>query len=125
MAREINSSDSYLSRLLKYIPSEIVMVFISIDGVLRNAFAGQPARLEVSLWILAGTLTLLTPLWLWRVMKVKRFSHLFLSTLALPVWMFAIGGPFTTFEWYTPSLGAVALPLFTLLAPILVGGELK
>lgn len=125
MAREVNQSDGYLSRLLKYIPSEIVMVFISVEGVLRSAFAGQPERLELSLWILAGVLTLLTPLWLWRVMRVKRFSHLFLSTLALPIWMFAIGGPFTAFDWYSQSLGAVALPLFTLLAPILVGGELS
>jgi hypothetical protein len=125
MAREVNQADSYFSRVLKYIPSEIVMVFISLEGVIRDAFAYQPDRLETSLWILAGVLTILTPVWLWRVMKVKRFSHLLLSTVALPVWMFAIGGPFATFPWYNQSLGAVALPLFTLLVPILIGGELK
>lgn len=32
MSREINPNDTYLSRLLKYIPSEIVMVYISIEG---------------------------------------------------------------------------------------------
>lgn len=125
MTREVNQADGYFSKVLKYIPSEIVMVFISLEGVIRTAFAYQPDRLETSLWVLAGVLTFLTPVWLWRVMKVKRFSHLLVSTIALPVWMFAIGGPFTTFSWYNQSLGAVALPLFTLLVPIFIGGELK
>lgn len=125
MAREVNQSDSYFSRVLKYIPSEIVMVFISVEGVLRTAFANNQERLTLSLWILAGLLTLLTPLWLWRVMRVKRFNHLLLSTIALPIWMFAIGGPFTSFDWYSQSLGAIALPLFTLLVPIFVGGDFK
>ncbi len=62
-------------------------------------------------------------LWLWRVMCVKRFGHLLLSTIALVIWMFAIGGLFTTFEWYNQSLGAVALPLFTLLVPFSLAGR--
>ncbi len=125
MTREITSTDTYLSRLLKYIPSEIVMVFISIEGVLRSTFASNPKRLEDGLWILSGVLLALTPIWLWRVMRVKKLSHLFLSTLSLAVWMFAMGGPFTTFDWYHPSLGAVTLPLYTLLVPIITGGKFR
>jgi len=49
----------------------------------------------------------------------------FLSTLSLVVWMFAIGGPFTTLDWYHPSLGAVTLPIYTLLVPIITGGRFK
>lgn len=56
-------------------------------------------------------------------MCVKRFGHLLLSTIALVIWMFAIGGLFTTFEWYNQSLGAVALPLFTLLVPFSLAGR--
>jgi len=125
MTRAIETSDNYISRLLKYIPSEIVMVYVSIEGVLRSAYSINPTRLEQGLWILAGVLIFLTPLWLWRVMRVKSFSHLFVSTISLLVWMFAIGGPFTTFDWYHPSLGAVALPLYTLLVPIITGGKFK
>ncbi len=121
MARSINSGDSYLSRLLKYIPTEIVMVFVSVEGVLRSSFADHPAYLEMGLWILAGTLTFLTPLWLWRVMRVKSFRHLFLSTISMVLWMFAIGGPFTFFDWYNQSLGSVVLPIYTLLVPIITG----
>ncbi|MEZ0395645.1 MAG: hypothetical protein ABWK53_04335 [Anaerolineales bacterium] len=123
MARSISSNDNYLSRLLKYIPSEIVMVFVSVEGVLRSSFGDNPAYLEMGLWILAGTLTVLTPIWLWRVMRVKSFQHLFLSTVSMVIWMFAIGGPFTFFEWYHQSLGAVVLPIYTLLVPIITGGR--
>jgi hypothetical protein len=70
-------------------------------------------------------LLLLTPIWLWRVMRVKTLGHLFLSTLSLVVWMFAIGCPFTTLDWYHPSLGAVRLPIYTLLVPIITGGRFK
>ena len=38
MTRTINRSDDYMSRLLKYIPSEIVMAYISIEGVLRTCY---------------------------------------------------------------------------------------
>jgi hypothetical protein len=123
MAREINSNDNYLSRLLKYIPTEIVMVFVSVEGVLRSSFGNNPEYLKTGLWILAGVLTFLTPIWLWRVMRVKSLRHLFLSTLSLPIWMFAIGGPFTFFNWYTQSLGSVVLPIYTLVVPIITGGR--
>ncbi len=125
MTREINSQDGYLSRLLKYIPSEIVMVYIAVEGVLRGAYTATPERLQISLWVLTGALLILTPLWLWRVMRIKRLGHLFLSTISLAVWMFAIGGPFTMLDWYSPSLGGVALPLYTLLVPIITGSDLK
>jgi len=74
---------------------------------------------------LSGVLLILTPIWLWRVMRVKRLGHLFLSTLSLVVWMFAMGGPFTTFDWYHSSLGAVTLPIYTLLVPIITGGRFR
>lgn len=121
MARAVSSQDEYLSRVLKHIPSEIVMAYVSIEGVLRTAYKAEPAFLEKALWILAGVLTVLTPLWLWRVMKVHHFSQLFLSTLAFPMWLFAMGGPFVTLEWYRPALGGVVLPLYTLLVPLVTG----
>jgi len=99
------------------------MVYIAIEGALRSAYASNHGRLEMGLWILAGVLTLLTPFWLWRVMRVKSFGHLLLSTLSLPVWMFAIGGPFAALSWYNSSLGAVVLPVYTLLVPIIVGNH--
>ena len=94
MTRTVNRADDYMSRLLKYIPSEIVMAYISIDGVLRtcynpNVWADRQMLMKV-LWIVSGILTVLTPLWLWRVMRVRKFSQLFISTISVPVWLFAL-----------------------------------
>jgi hypothetical protein len=123
MTRTVNRADNYLSRVLKYIPSEIVMAYISMDGILRtcynpNLWADRQMLLKL-LWIISAILTVLTPLWLWRVMRVRRLSQLFISTISVPVWLFALGGPFALLDWYRPALGAVALPLYTLILPII------
>jgi hypothetical protein len=122
MARAVNVSDNYLSRVLKHIPSEIVMAYVAIDGVLRTTYRPSvPQDREMLLkllWIVFGALTVLTPLWLWRVMRVKRLTQLFISTLSVPVWLFALGGPFTLLDWYQPAFGAIVLPLYTLIVPI-------
>jgi len=123
MARTIKSADNYMSRVLKHIPSEIVMAYISIDGVLRtsynpNLWADRQILLKL-LWIVTATLTILTPLWLYRVMGVKHLSQLFISTLSVPVWLFALGGPFVLLDWYEPAFGAIVLPFYTLIVPII------
>jgi len=129
MARRVKAGDDYLSRVLKHIPTEIVMAYVSIEGVLRTTYSTSvPHEREMLLkllWIVAAALTILTPLWLWRVMRVKRFEQLFISTLSFPVWLFALGGPFALQDWYEPAFGAVVLPLYTLLVPIISRRSLR
>lgn len=117
MTRAINKADNYLSQVLKYIPTEIVMTYISIEGILRSAYKGK----EHILLYVAIAMMIITPLWLWRVSRVNSRAQLVLSTLSFIMWLFAMGGPFTYMKWYEPALGAIALPLFTLLAPIITG----
>ena len=123
MSRTVNRSDDYLSRVLKYIPSEIVMAYITIEGVLRTSYnpavwAERQMLLKLSLGV-AATLTITTPLWLYRVMRVRRGTQILLSTLSVPVWLFAMGGPFVLLDWYEPAFGAIVLPLYTLIVPII------
>lgn len=123
MARTINRSDDYMSRVLKNIPSEIVMAYIAIDGVLRTSYDSRVgSEREILLKLLSITLmalTVLTPLWLWRVMRVRRFSQLLISMVSVPIWLFALGGPFALLDWYQPAFGAIVLPLYTLFVPII------
>ena len=121
MARSVNTSDTYLSRVLKHIPTEIVLAYISVEGILRSVYATRPVILEKSLWYLSVAMLVLTPLWLWRVMRITKLQQLSISTLSVPVWLFAIGGPFMHLDWYEPALGGIALPLYTLCVPILLG----
>lgn len=123
MTRTIKKTDTYMSRVLKHIPSEIVMAYVAIDGVLRtcynpNLWADRQVLWKLS-WIIAATLTIITPLWLYRVMRVRRTPQLIISTVSVPVWLFALGGPFALLDWYRPALGAIALPLYTLILPII------
>ncbi len=123
MARTVKQSDDYLSRVLKYIPSEIVMAYIAIEGVLRTSYnpavwAERQMLLKLSLGV-AATLTIITPFWLYRVMRVRRGTQILLSTLSVPVWLFAMGGPFVLLDWYEPAFGAIVLPLYTLIVPII------
>jgi len=123
MARTVKQADNYLTRVLKHIPSEIVMAYISIEGVLRTTYnpniPAERETLSTLLWVVTLTLTILTPFWLHRVMRVRRVSQLFISTLSVPIWLFALGGPFALQEWYEPAFGSIVLPLYTLVLPIL------
>jgi hypothetical protein len=113
------NNDTYMSRVLKHIPTEIVMTYVAAEGVLRTSYGASRTQ-ETLLWIIFAFLTVLTPLWLWRVMRVRRRDQLILSTLSVPIWLFALGGPFEYLRWYRPALGSVVLPLYTLFVPIVL-----
>ena len=123
MARAVNVADDYMSRLLKHIPSEIVMAYVAIDGVLHTSYNpnvwSERRTLLTLLWVTLAALTVITPFWLYRVMRVRRRSQHFISTLSVPIWLFALGGPFALLDWYEPAFGAIVLPLYTLIVPII------
>ena len=123
MSRTVNDADNYMSRLLKYIPSEIVMAYVAIDGVLSTCYNpdvwADRQMLSMLLWIVTGCLTVLTPLWLLRVMRVERFSQLLVATISVPIWLFALGGPFIYLDWYEPAFGSIVLVFYTLIVPII------
>jgi len=127
MARTVRGTENYLTQVLKHIPSEIVMAYVTIDGVLQSSYDASVDRevLLTLLWIVFGALTVLTPLWLYRVMRVRRLRQLCLSTLSVPVWLFALGGPFALQDWYRPALGAIVLPLYTLIVPCIIRRPLR
>lgn len=78
---------------------------------------------EAILWIVFGVLLLATPLYQWRLLKIRLPLQLAIATVAFAVWVFYLGGPFKlTFadpSWYRPTYGAVLLPLYTFLIPLI------
>jgi len=110
----IRSADSYADRLLKYIPSEVIAVYLTVDAILKSA---TDMRIPV-LWVVFLVLLVATPFYLWRVANIVKKDQIAISTLAFIVWVFAMGGPFISLSFYHPVYGAVALPLFTFLVPI-------
>jgi hypothetical protein len=115
----ISYSDSYLSRLVKYIPSEVIALYLTIDPLMRSAPESDPVIYWIY-WAVFAAGVIFTPLYLWTIQEVKKISQLVISTLAFAVWVFAIGGPFTTLHWQYQSLcAAILLSFFTFLIPII------
>ena len=115
MGRAIEQENSFLQVLLKLIPSEVIAIFVFIQGVMPNRF-----------WphlVFALLLVGLTPLYLSLAGGVKSKSQLILSTLSLVVWIYAMGtGPlrFIRAPYYEPWHGAVLLAVWTMVPPMLL-----
>jgi len=115
MGRAIEQENSFLQVLLKLIPSEVIAVFIFVQGVMPGEFWPH--------FILAVVLVALTPLYLSRAAGVQSRAQLVLSTLSMVVWIYAMGtGPlrFVRPPYYEPWHGAVLLAVWTLVPPMLL-----
>ncbi len=115
MGRAIEQENSFLQVLLKLIPSEVIAVFIFVQGVMPGAFWPH--------FIMAVVLIALTPLYLSFAAGVKSSAQLVLSTLSMVVWIYAMGtGPlrFVRAPYYEPWHGAVLLAVWTLVPPMLL-----
>ncbi len=103
--------DNYLQRLFKYIPSEIILLFVTCEKIILSQ-----SQIPISIyWYISGFCLIATPFYLLFIMKVRKVSQLIISTLSFAVWVFALGGPFSYMKWYKPLYGALTLPIFTFL----------
>jgi hypothetical protein len=116
--RSIESDNSFLQVLLKLIPSEVIAVFIFVQGVLPRLLAPHI--------VVAALLVAITPLYLSRAMRVQSRAQLVVSTVSLVVWIYAMGaGPlrFVRAPYYEPWHGAVALAVWTLVPPMFLARQ--
>jgi hypothetical protein len=108
-------ADSYSIRLIKYIPSEVIALYLTLEGVLKSAnLINSMLHWAIFAFGIIGTF-----LYLWRVQQVSKKIQLVLSILSFCVWVFAFGGPFASLFWYKPLYGALLLPSFTFIIPII------
>ncbi len=116
MGRAIKREDnSFIKAMLKLIPSEIIAVFIFLQGVLPDRLV---PHLVISL-LLVG----ITPLYLYTAMGVRSVGQLVISTLSMVVWIYALGqGPVRFLEapFYESWYGSVVLAIWTLIPPMLL-----
>ena len=105
--------DGYATRIVKYIPADVVAAWIAVSGL----FHGTDTRTVVTLWCVFAILLLLTPLWTLRVTMVPNrkpaATQAAVSTASFAVWVFATGVPFSHYSFYTSALGSAVLVLFT------------
>ncbi len=112
MGREINTKDSYISRLLKNIPSEIIAAYLALDGLLKSKIVSINA--SILLWIIFAVLLVATPFWMIFVEKTKMYRQVVFATISFIVWVMVIGsGPFETLGGYDTIIGSILLIICT------------
>ena len=106
--------DKYSERLLKYIPAEVIALYLTLDAIVRST-EQIPILFYWGIFVFGIAATYL---YLWRVEKVNKKAQLVISVGAFIVWVFTLGGPFTHLSWYDPIFGGILLPMYTFMIAI-------
>ena len=114
----VPSEDDYLTKVVKYIPPEVLAAYLFMAGVIDSNVTN---RHDHAIWLgslLVGVLVLTIPYDL-RVLKVARWSQIGMSVFGIAVYVFAVGGWFATTTWYHQWYASIVVPLFGLVIAIL------
>ena len=113
----VASEDDYLTKLIKYVPLEVLGAYLFIESVVKSNVTDSHER---AIWL--GSLLLgfavITGLYDWRVLTIVRWTQVLVSIVGFGVYVFAIGGWFATTTWYHDWYAALILPLFGLFVAI-------
>lgn len=116
MARQIKQENSYQSRLLKLIPSEIIAAYLAILGFIPEDY--QHAK--ILLTVVSVSLLVLLPFYLYIMQGVRGFIQIAFTSLSFVVWVYSIGGPFTYWGIHDAIVGSTILVIWTLLIPFFI-----
>jgi hypothetical protein len=111
--------DDYKDRLLKYIPAEIVAIYLALLSVLKAAPPEKTPIVTVE-WFVFWIILFVTVPWQRRILKITKWQQIVIGTVAFVFWAISLGDPFTTSwkEWYQPLYGTMAMMLYTFLIPL-------
>jgi hypothetical protein len=108
-------ADGYFARVAKYIPGEIVALYIGAAGILKTVGKEDARLVPPVYWGIFLICLVLTPIYLSRTAlkgQPKRI-HLIVSTVAFVVWAYALGGLPDLMSWYRSWLGSLGLLAFS------------
>ena len=123
---EVNQiRDKYFDRLMKYIPTEAIAFWIATNEIVKRASDSTPKT--SLLWILFAVGLILTFGWIFKHTeesgKQPAWTQISISCGAFAVWVFALGGPFATLQFYDQMYGSLLLITYTALVPLIVPDE--
>ncbi|NEO84709.1 MAG: hypothetical protein F6J87_10705 [Spirulina sp. SIO3F2] len=115
------SIDGYFDRLLKYIPADVVGLWLTGSGLIQSQNDTVP-RLGL-LWLLFVAGLVFSFFWIRKQTaeagKPTAWRQVVLSCVSFAIWVFAIGGPFAELSWYQPIYGSLVLLFYTSAIPLL------
>lgn len=113
--------DGYFDRLLKYIPSDVVGLWLAGSGLIQGQ-ANDGSRTGL-LWLLFVAGLVFSFFWTRKQTKEAgkptAWQQILLSCGSFVVWVFAIGGPFAELPFYQPIYGSLLLLIYTTALPLL------
>jgi hypothetical protein len=109
--------DDYLTKLLKYVPIEVLGAYLFMAGVIDSSVTNIH---DQAIWLgslLIGILVL-TILYVRVVLKIVRATQIAMSVVGLAVCVFALGGWFATTTWYHQWYASIVVALFAFVVAI-------
>ena len=113
----VPTEDSYLTKLVKYVPIEVLGAYLLIAGVVDGNVT-KPHDKAIWLGALLVGFLVITAVYDNRVLGIVRKRQIAVSVVGLAVYVFAVGGWFATTTWYHPWYASVVVPAFGLLVAI-------
>ncbi len=112
--------DTYFDRIVKYIPADIISAWVAVTGLISGR---DDIPVNAILWIAFIVGIIVTAFWILRETSEPpgkpALTQTSISTGAFVVWVFALGGPFSTLAFYKPVYGSLILILFTLVVGLI------
>lgn len=112
--------DKYTDKLIKLIPGEIVSVYLAVYAFVKSS-SYDPADQQLLQWIVFTAILVLTPVYLYKMAGVTKWTQILFNTIAFVVWVFSFGGPaegMTVYHFSLQFLVALFLPVYTLFIPL-------
>jgi hypothetical protein len=113
------AEDQYFSRIIKLIPADIISVYFAVFNLIKSNNQ-NPDFSPILQLIVFGLFLLITPFYLKKLAKIISVKQIIYCTVAFILWVFSLGGPVegqTIAGYSLQFLGAVFLPVYTLLVP--------
>ena len=113
--------NSYLDRLMKMIPAEVIALYLVGAGMIPE---GQ--SLAIAVWAIVCLMGVV-------VLRVygtadaaaktpPDWTHTLICAGAFVLWIYSIGGPFTAFNLHVPWLGSLFVLAYTFFIPLIYKG---
>ena len=113
------TEDKYKDRLLKYIPADVIAIYLTLQGFV--AMLNNPAPIRALHWAVFGIILVITIPWQRKVAKIGKWAQVWIGVGAFIVLAITVGEPFTAANlgvWYQSAYGAMILALYTFLIPL-------
>lgn len=112
------TADEYMTKLVKYLPLEILGAYLFILGVINTNVTTSPARGRVLLVLLIASV-LSACLYDRFVLQIQRVPQIVMTGVGFVIYVAATGGWFETTHWYHLWYSTIALALFSVAVAML------